>query len=436
MRKLIKLIFAVILVAILVVPISAQDGEDPPKSGATPLPTLTDSDTVVPDAQLSTFLYLPVVAGGNLDSVQSGLLEMVELDVELTISAEVVIDTANKIISSDDILADQQAPPPPGMEVPDVETIVKEQGPDSVYFDSTIVEPSAANSWSTIMAEGFEGWFPPNNSSWRVLDTNGRTNGEYFWDDTSFKPRTGSSSAWPARGGANALNPARSNYQNNMRSWMVYGPFSLSNATDADLLFSYWNQSEANYDHLFWGASVDGSNFYGTSVSGDSNGWRSVNFNLRNVPRLGNLTGRSTVWIAFAFTSDGSVTRKGPFIDDISLRKFVGQTDTDDNRTLTSGQTLNGTINPANDEDTYYFNATQGQRATIRMNKAGSSLDSFLILYAPNGSQVSWDDDGGGELNSLINQVNLPQTGSYRIVARSYNRTSSGAYTLSLSLGR
>ena len=157
MRKLIKLIFAVILVAILVVPISAQDGEDPPKSGATPLPTLTDSDTVVPDAQLSTFLYLPVVAGGNLDSVQSGLLEIVELDVELTIGAEVVIDTTNKTISSDDILADQQAPPPPGMEVPDVETIVKEQGPDSVYLDSTIVEPSAANSWSTIMAEGFEG---------------------------------------------------------------------------------------------------------------------------------------------------------------------------------------------------------------------------------------------------------------------------------------
>jgi hypothetical protein len=437
MRTIRKLIFAVILVAMLVVPISAQisaqNGEDPLKPVTTPSPTLTDSDTIVPDAQLSTFLYLPVVAGGNLDSVQSGLLEIVELDVELTIGAEVVIDTTNKTISSDDILADQQAPPPPGMEVPDVETIVKEQGPDSVYLDSTIVEPSAANSWSTIMAEGFEGTFPPSDPKWQVFDNDEQpiTNGEYFWDDSSFKPRTGSSSAWPARGGANALNPARSNYQNNMRSWMVYGPFDLSDAADAELRFSYWNQSEAGPDTLSWVASVDGITFKGNSVSGDSGGWRSVNYSLKYV------TGLRKVWIGFIFISDESLTRKGPFIDDISLRKFVGTTDADDNRTLSSGQKLNGTITPVTDEDTYYFEATQGQRVTIRMNKAaGSRLNSFLMLYAPDDSKVAWDDDSGGNQNSLINQVSLPLTGRYRIVARSYNnnRANSGAYTLSLNL--
>ncbi len=94
---------------------------------------------------------------------------------------------------------------------------------------------------------------------------------------------------------------------------------------------------------------------------------------------------------------------------------------------------MNGTINPATDEDTYYFDATQGQSATIRMNKAGSGLDSYLILYAPNGSQVTLNDDGGGDMNSLIDRVNLSQTGRYRIVARSYNSSSSGAYTLGLT---
>ena len=321
---IVRFVFIFVLGILITIPVNAQEGEDPPKSAATPSPILTipDSD-FVPDTPLSTFLYLPFVTGDNLSSVQPDLLELVELDVELAIDAEIVIDTANKTISSDHILADQQAPPFPGMEASDPESIVKEQDLDSVLHDSTVVAPSAVESWSLIMTEGFEGIFPPGGSSWRILDANGRTNGEYFWDDTSFKPRTGRWSAWPARGGVNSLNPATSNYQNNMRSWMIYGPFSLSSATDAELLFSYWNQSEANYDRLFWGASVNGTNFYGSAVSGNSGGWRNVNFDLRDVPILGNLTGRSSVWIAFSFTSDGSITRKGPFIDDIRLWRFV-----------------------------------------------------------------------------------------------------------------
>ena len=676
-------IFIFVLSILITIPVNAQEGEDPPKSAATPFPILTtpDSDSV-PDTQLSTFLYLPVVAGTNpnnakpslLNNAKPSLLELVELDVELVIGAEVVIDTANKIISSEDILADKEAPPLPGMEISDPEDIVKEPGmeisdpiltttsevipdrylvifkADRVFseaavnskaaeaeiqfgakvhyiYDSAVqgyaatlsaqavealrkdadvayieqdqvftanqspgtqinppwgldridqrslplsnsytyatdgqgvhayiidtgirsshtefsgrigagydavdggtpddchghgthvagtvggytygvakrvtlhgvrvlncnndgttsgvvaginwvtanhIKPAVANmslgggasqtvdtalrnsvaagvvyvvaagnyntnacksspareplaitvgatnssdrrhstsnygtcldifapgvdilssghtddratalrsgtsmasphvagvvalylagspgaspadvaarlnsvattgavsdpgsgspnrllhhsnlSWSLIINEGFEGKFPPVGSSWRIFDGDGRTNGEYFWDDTRFKSRTGRWSAWPARGGANSLSPAISNYQNNMRSWMIYGPFSLSGATDAELLFSYWNKSEIRSDWLVWAASVDGTNFYGSGVSGDSDGWRDVNFNLRNVPTLGNLTGQSSVWIAFSFISDRSITRKGPFIDDIYLR--------------------------------------------------------------------------------------------------------------------
>ncbi len=111
-------------------------------------------------------------------------------------------------------------------------------------------------------------------------------------------------------------------------------------------------------------------------------------------------------------------------------------TDPDDNRILASGQTLNGTINPATDEDTYYFDGAQGQRATIRMNRIDSgSLDSFLYLYAPNGSLVAQDDDGGGNGNALISQATLPQSGRYRIVATSWSSRSTGAYSLGLELG-
>jgi N-acetylmuramoyl-L-alanine amidase len=104
---------------------------------------------------------------------------------------------------------------------------------------------------------------------------------------------------------------------------MIFGPFDLSNAADAELLFYYWNKSEPNYDYFRWMASVNGSNFYGYRTSGDTAGWRYVNFDLTAVPTLGNLAGRSEVWIAFYFTSDYSNVNRGAFVDNIVLQKLV-----------------------------------------------------------------------------------------------------------------
>mgnify|MGYP005835844385 CR=1 FL=1 len=118
----------------------------------------------------------------------------------------------------------------------------------------------------------------------------------------------------------------------------------------------------------------------------------------------------------------------------LSLGLTGGASDPDDGRMLSSGQNLGGAIDPANDEDNYYFDAGQGQRATIRMSRTGGNLDSYLILYAPNGSEVARDDDSGGNLNSWINRAPLPQGGRYRILAKSYYGRSSGTYNLSLGL--
>jgi len=164
-----------------------------------------------------------------------------------------------------------------------------------------------------------EGTFP--SGKWSVFDNDGASHGEYYWDEDDYKPHQGSRSAWPANGGADAIDPQYADYPNDLDSWMVYGPFDLSDAADAELLFHYWNQSEQGYDYLFWGASVNGANFYGSSVSGDSGGWQAENFDLTNVYTLGDLTGQPAVWIAFVFVSDYSITDKGAFVDDIMLRK-------------------------------------------------------------------------------------------------------------------
>jgi pimeloyl-ACP methyl ester carboxylesterase len=192
-------------------------------------------------------------------------------------------------------------------------------GPSKTYLPIVVKSYTRGADWRTIMTENFEGTFP--SGKWSVADDNGTANGEYYWDGDDYKPHQGSYSAWPANGGANALDPQYADYPNNLDSWMIYGSFDLSAAADAELLFHYWNQSEQGYDYLFWGASVNGTSFYGSSVSGDSGGWQAENFDLTNVYTLGDLTGQSAVWIAFVFISDSSITDKGAFVDDIVLRK-------------------------------------------------------------------------------------------------------------------
>ncbi len=73
---------------------------------------------------------------------------------------------------------------------------------------------------------------------------------------------------------------------------------------------------------MFWGASINGQNFYGVSQRGDSGGWQATTFDLTNVYNIGNLLGQPQVWIAFQFFSDYSVTLpEGAYVDEIVLRK-------------------------------------------------------------------------------------------------------------------
>ncbi|MDY0019210.1 MAG: S8 family peptidase, partial [Anaerolineae bacterium] len=185
---------------------------------------------------------------------------------------------------------------------------------DDVKAESPAPSFSAAGL-TTIMSENFEGAFP--TGLWSVFDDDGATNGEYYWDDITYKPYAGTYSAWA---GASGLSPS-SYYTDYMKSWMVYGPFDLSDAAAANLQFYYWSKTELDYDYFGWYASADGTNFYGTRVSGAAASWNYVDFDLTNVPTLGDLSGDSSVWIAFIFTSDGSGVDVGSFVDNVVLQK-------------------------------------------------------------------------------------------------------------------
>jgi hypothetical protein len=91
--------------------------------------------------------------------------------------------------------------------------------------------------WSLQIAEDFEGLFP--QPLCQVFDSypDGK---EYLWDDERLRAAQGHWSAWPAGGGANALDPAHQPYPNHASSWLVCGPFDLSQMDEAFTRFSWW----------------------------------------------------------------------------------------------------------------------------------------------------------------------------------------------------
>lgn len=173
-------------------------------------------------------------------------------------------------------------------------------------------------SWITIMSQNFEGIFP--SGLWQTGHPSNYV--DAYWDDSNCLSYAGSKSGFCAAAGTAAIT-CNQLYPNNMFAYMIYGPFDLSDADNAEMTFYHWINSEFNYDVLAIGASLDGVNFWGGTASGNSNGWLSNTFDLTNVYNLGNLCGQSQVWIGFYFITNYSVRNFGAYIDNIVLRKSV-----------------------------------------------------------------------------------------------------------------
>lgn len=244
-------------------------------------------------------IYLPVVGGPARSADPDPAPTEIIFDGAIELDEEPVFDSPPKAAAADPEPAADPAPEP--VEKP------------------ASVEPAAQDGWTTIKYEDFEG-VPWPGAGWRIYDANGSTGGTYNWDDESYRPYRGGYSAWPA---GSALNPASSNYPPNQRAWMIYGPFSLSDASRAVMTFQYYSQTELNYDYLGWFASPNGTSFYGSWVTGDSGGWRPGVIDFQNVPGYGSMLGDASVYVGFYFYSDASVQLKGPFIDDIFVQKFA-----------------------------------------------------------------------------------------------------------------
>tara|TARA_A100001391_G_scaffold1033_3_gene1419 strand:+ start:9848 stop:12433 length:2586 start_codon:yes stop_codon:yes gene_type:complete len=97
-----------------------------------------------------------------------------------------------------------------------------------------------------------------------------------------------------------------------------------------------------------------------------------------------------------------------------------------------SGSLASGddTISSGEYIDPYTFEGQRGQRVTFDM--ASSEFDTYLSLLMPGGGSEENDDRAGedGETNSRLT-VTLPETGTYTLVATSYQSGETGSYTIS-----
>lgn len=77
--------------------------------------------------------------------------------------------------------------------------------------------------------------------------------------------------------------------------------------------------------------------------------------------------------------------------------------------------------------DAYIFEGQAGTQIEIAM--ASQEIDPYLILIGPGGEKVSEDDDGAGGNNARI-QTRLPVSGTYLLMANSYEPGESGNYNI------
>lgn len=96
---------------------------------------------------------------------------------------------------------------------------------------------------------------------------------------------------------------------------------------------------------------------------------------------------------------------------------------------------VEGRLSPEGPVAHHRFGGSAGQFATIRMHAVArhdEHLDPYLSVSAPDGTLIAEDDDGGGNLNSLVGMT-LPADGTY-VVRASGLGESLGRYRLSVVL--
>jgi hypothetical protein len=130
-----------------------------------------------------------------------------------------------------------------------------------------------------------------------------------------------------------------------------------------------------------------------------------------------------------AVVTSFSGSESGDFILTLTSEASTSASDTTTGTALTAGVPLEGTLGAG---ETLEFNFVVGSSAVLTMRLNSDDFDPFLQIFRA-GTRVDFDDDSGGNYDSLIS--NLPVSpGTYTAVVSSYYVSGSGGFTLSYTL--
>lgn len=95
------------------------------------------------------------------------------------------------------------------------------------------------------------------------------------------------------------------------------------------------------------------------------------------------------------------------------------------------GGAVEASVEYPGDRDWYRIRLEEGQTYRFSLDASGDTPlgDPFLRIHSPTGEELGSDDDGGGNLNSLL-EFTAPTTGTYYIEAAAFADASQGGYTL------
>ncbi len=205
----------------------------------------------------------------------------------------------------------------------DRDSVTVNRPPEKVFIPIALRSWGATTEdpWVVIVDEDFEGTFP---GSWTVGD--GSTG--YQWGQRACKPYAGTNSAWAVGGGTagGTLPCGAHTVMGELNTTMTYGPFSLSDASEAQLKFKYWFDTDvADPTNLWFCAdfSTDGTRWNEEScIYGNSGGWRPATFDMAKY----GVVGADQVWVRIVayYPSGGApltLRDGGIFVDNVLLRK-------------------------------------------------------------------------------------------------------------------
>jgi pimeloyl-ACP methyl ester carboxylesterase len=295
---------------------------------------------------------------------------------------------------------------------------------------------ASARAQTTVLTEGFEGTFP---ASWSVGDANSAGTPVY-WGKVDLRTfgspplRTGGGNfACYCAGigfGGSALSPT---YQNSMSAF-VSRSVNLAGFSTATL--SFWYIIPSMETGLFppyelFRVKVDGTNVVFSQGTAQS-GWTQATISL-------SAYAGGTHTLTFEFTSDGSSTYEGAYIDDILLvgddpndqiseAAFIGA--------ITRTRTFSGQLNSPTDVDMVSFTVSGGQRISFDIDRTNSSnLDSVLRLFDSSGIQLPGGSNdngrGPGETSSVESylEYTFTNSGTYYVGISSYPNTNYSSAT-------